>query len=237
MTESVVLYAVAGRIATITLDRPQRGNALSIALLHELRAALQAAQRDPEVGVILLRANGRHFCTGADLGWAGARQHGDDARWREGNDALVALLHELYGLTRPVVARVQGTVLGGAVALLSLCDDVVALRDASWHLPELKLGLVPSAIVPVLRQITTPAALRRVLYDETPWTSVDAQGFGIVTRVGATETLDALVRNRLDSWLDLPPDALAATKRWLRELDADDFFRALRLGREHAASL
>ncbi|WP_168787919.1 enoyl-CoA hydratase/isomerase family protein [Paraburkholderia aromaticivorans] len=218
----------------ITLDVPKRGNALSIPLMHELRAALRAAQHEPDVAVILLRASGKHFCTGADLGWAAV---GNAAQWREGNEALVALLQELYALTKPVVARVHGTVLGGAVAALCLCDDVVALGEARWRLPELKLGMVPSAIVPVLRQIMVPHVIRRVLYDQTPWTSVDAYGFGIVTRVATAETLDTLVRTRLDAWLDLPCAAVAATKRWLRDLDVDDFLKALQLGREYAASL
>jgi enoyl-CoA hydratase/carnithine racemase len=235
--DSAVIYAVERRIATITLDVPQRGNALSIPLMNGFRAALQAAQRDPDVAAILLRANGRHFCTGADLGWAAAREQGNEEPWREGNEALLALLHELYALTKPVVARVHGTVLGGAVAALCLCDDVVALGEASWRLPELKLGLVPSAIVPVLRQIAVPHVIRRVLYDETPWTSVDAHGFGIVTQVATSETLEALVQTCLDAWLALPSAAVAATKRLMRELDVDDFRRALELGREYAPSL
>jgi methylglutaconyl-CoA hydratase len=236
-TDCTVDYAVEGRVATITLDVPQRGNALSIPLMHGLRAALQAAQQDPDVAVTLLRANGRHFCTGADLAWAAARAQGDEALWRRGSEALVALVHELYALSKPVVARVHGTVLGGAVAVLCLCDDVVALGEANWRLPELKLGLVPSAIVPVLRQVTTPRVIRRVLYDEAQWNSVDAHEFGIVTRVATAQTLDAIVQTRLDAWLALPSAGVAATKRWMRELDADDFRRALELGREHAASL
>ncbi|WP_028217101.1 enoyl-CoA hydratase/isomerase family protein [Paraburkholderia oxyphila] len=236
-TDRAVIYAGEGRIATIKLDVPQRGNALSIPLMREFRAALQAAQRDPDVAVILLRASGRHFCTGADLGWAAAREQGNEESWREGNEALVALLHELYGLAKPVVARVNGTVLGGAVAVLCLCDDVVALDEARWGLPELKLGLVPSAIVPVLRQMAVPHVIRRLVFDQAPWTSVEAQGFGIVTQVATAQTLDSHLRARLDAWLALPSAAVAATKRWMRELDAEAFRRALETGREHVASL
>jgi enoyl-CoA hydratase/carnithine racemase len=231
-----ITFAVEGRVATITLNVPHRGNALSITLMRGFRVALQAAQDDPGVAVILLRANGRHFCTGADLAWAGTRVGGDELAWHEGNDALVALLHELYGVGKPVVARVNGTVLGAAVALLCLCDDVIALDEAVWRLPELKLGLVPTAIVPVLRLIAVPHVIRRLLYDETPWTSVDAHGFGIVTRPATGETLDALVQARIDAWLALPAASVAATRHWMRELDADDFRRALELGRRYAVS-
>ncbi|RAR57158.1 methylglutaconyl-CoA hydratase [Paraburkholderia unamae] len=233
--DNVVVFAVEGRVATITLNVPQRGNALSIPLMHGFRAALQAAQRDPNVAVVQLRANGRHFCTGADLGWAAARAERDEVQWREGNEALLALLSELYGLAKPVIARVQGTVLGAAVALLCLCDDVIALGDASWRLPELKLGLVPSAIVPVLRLIVAPHVIRRLLYDEVPWTSVDAHGFGIVTQPATEAKLDAFVQARIEAWLALPEAGVAATKRWMRELDVDDFHRALELGRKYAA--
>jgi methylglutaconyl-CoA hydratase len=232
-----IAFSVERRVATIMLDVPERGNALSIPLMHGFRAALQAAQQDHDVEMIVLRANGRHFCTGADLGWASARDRGDDVWWRKGNEALLALLEELYGLTKPVVARVHGTVLGGAVAVLCLCDDVIALDEARWHLPELKLGMVPSAIVPVLRQITVPHVIRRLLYDEAPWNSVDAHSFGIVTRVATALTLDELVQARVDAWLALPSAGVTATKHWMRELDADDFRRALERGRTYAASL
>ncbi|MBN3789749.1 enoyl-CoA hydratase/isomerase family protein [Burkholderia sp. Ac-20353] len=235
-TDSAIVFGVEGRVATITLNTPRRGNALSIPLMHGFRAALQAAQHDPDIAVILLRANGRHFCTGADLGWA-ARVPGEEAQWHEGNEALVALLNELYRLTKPVVAQVHGTVLGGAVAVLCLCDDVIALGDAGWGLPELRLGLVPSAIVPVLRQIAAPHVIRRLLYDAAPWTSVDAHAFGIVTRLATGETLDALVQARIQAWLALPSAGFAATKGWMRELDADDFRNALERGHEYAASL
>ncbi|NPT47001.1 hypothetical protein GNZ12_38035 [Paraburkholderia sp. 1N] len=234
---SGLIYELDGRVATITLDAPQRGNALSIPMMHAFRAALRAAQQEPDVALIVLRASGKHFCTGADLKWAGALAEGNEAQWREGNEALVAVLLEFYGLSKPVVARVHGTVLGGAVAVLCLCDDVIAVGEVNWRLPELKLGIVPSAIVPALRQVANRSVLRRLLYDERPWNSMDARGFGIVTEVASQETLDLLVQARIDAWLALPSASFAATKSWMRELDADDFRKALERGRAHAASL
>ena len=233
-----VISGTEAGVTTITLDAPRRGNALSMALMRGLCAALRAAQSRPDVAVIVLRANGKHFCAGADLGWAGARDKGDEAQWNAGNAALQELLDTLFALAKPVVARVHGTVIGGGVALLCLCDDVLALDTAHWRLPELPLGMVPTAIVPPLRQVAPQHAIRRMLFDQTPWNSVDAQGFGIVSHVAASpEALDALTRARTDAWLALPPAAVAATKRWMRELGARDWRESIERGQAHAASL
>jgi enoyl-CoA hydratase/carnithine racemase len=230
-------YAVDGRIATITLDVPQRGNALSIAMMRAFRAAVQSAEDDASVALIVLRANGKHFCTGADLEWAAARADGEAGRWREGNTALVDLMEALFRLSKPIVARVHGSVFGGAVSLLCLCDDVVAVAHANWRLPELRLGIVPSAIVPALRLVANRSAIRRLLFDDRPWTSVDAQAYGIVTETASEDALDAALQTRIDAWLALPGASFAATKHWLRELDEADFQKALELGRAHAASI
>jgi methylglutaconyl-CoA hydratase len=230
-------YAVEGRVATITLDAPRRGNALSLPMMRAFRDALALAQDDPAVSVLVLCANGKHFCTGADLTWAGALSRGDAAQWREGNQALVDLLQALYGFAKPIVARVHGTVLGGGVSVLCLCDDVVAVASASWRLPELQLGIVPSAIVPALRLVANRSAIRRMLFDPRSWTSVDAQTFGLVSETADETTLDGVVQARIDAWLELPTKSFALTKRWTRELDAGDFQKSLELGRACAASL
>lgn len=232
-----VVYRVQERVATITLNVPHRGNALSISVMRGICIALQEAQRDERVAVIVLSASGRHFCAGADLDWATAHAEGDEALWHEGNAALSVLLHALFAISKPVVARVHGTVIGGGVAMLCLCDDVVAVAEANWRLPELRLGIVPSAIVPALRQIVGAHVIRRVVYDDAPWNSADAHGFGIVSHLATPQTLDAQVQARVDAWLVLPASGVAATKQWMRELGADDFRRSLERGQAYAQVL
>jgi enoyl-CoA hydratase/carnithine racemase len=233
--ETVLDYQVANRVATITLNAPQRGNALSIAILNAFRSAIETAQKDYEVDVLILRSTGRHFCTGADLKWAGVRDENIDV-WREGNAALMSLLRTLYVLDKPVLARVQGSAFGGAVAVLALCDEVVAVSDAAWKLPELQLGMVPSAIIPVLRLAVDRNTMRRVLCNESPWNSVDAHRFGLVTELASPDTLDPVFNARVEAWRRLPTPSFQATKRWLRELDENDFNRSLELGCVAAAS-
>lgn len=218
-----VSYQVQERVAIVTLDAPERGNALAIPMMNRICELLQTAQCDPNVTVVELRAKGKHFCTGADLGWAGADR--DEELWKAGNAALNAMLQMLFEFSKPLGVRVQGSVIGGGVAMLCLCDDVVAVTEAPWYLPELRLGMVPSAILPALRLVATPSVVRRVLFDDTPWNSADAHRFGIVTRLASSETLEAQVQARLDAWKALPADCSAATKFWMRRLAAE-YFRA-----------
>lgn len=228
-----VRFSTSQGMALIELHRPTRGNALSIELMQALRAALEQAQRDSDVKVIQLRAAGKHFCTGADLSWANT----ESALWAEGHAALNALLEALYVISKPVVARVHGTVIGAGVALLCLCDQVVAVDEATWRLPEVKLGMVPSAIVPALRQVASTAAIRQLIFTDRAWSSQAMQAFGVVAELVSVNGLDGAVEACIEAWRSLAPSSVMATKRLLRELGRQDFEHASERGRVHAATV
>lgn len=229
-------YQARERTATITMDDPAHGNALSIGMMGNLRDAFRAARRNPEVDLVVLQANGRVFCAGADAGWIGALVSGDAALWQAGMGALTGLLDDLHTFPKPVVARVQGAVVGGGVAMLCLCDAVIAAREARWRLPEVKLGMVPTAVLPPLQGVVPTAFLRRLLYEDGAWDSAEALDFGLATKVVDADALDRAVQERVAAWLALPAATFSETKGLLRAMDRARFQGQVELARPHVES-
>lgn len=177
----LVHYAVADGVATITLDSPHNRNALSRQLLAELVAGLERADADAAVTVVLLRAEGRVFCSGADLSEAATTPMEEGAR------AIVALQRQILTLTKPVVTRLHGAVRAGGIGIVASSDVVVADEDATFALTEVKLGLAPAVIsLTVLPRMTSRAASYTALSGEV-FTGADAAGMGLVTRAVPVE--------------------------------------------------
>lgn len=207
------------RVARITLDHTESGHALSLPLMQALREALRHAALDAQVNVIALTARGRHFCAGADLHWVSALVTQDASLWRDGMNGLIDLLGDLHALDKPVVAAVQGPVIGGGVALLCLCDVVLASTAFHWRLPETELGMVPSAVLPALRQRLAPAHLARAVLEPRRWSAQEALALGLVHELVPADALESAVEARLAALRRASAEANAQTKRLMRELD------------------
>jgi len=224
---AVIDYHCADRVASLTLDQPQSGNALSIPMMRAFRSALEKAAKSPGVDMVALRATGRHFCSGADLQWIKSIVTGDEALWREGMQQLLGLLADLQGMDKPLLAAVHGSVIGAGVSLLCLCDVVVATDTMRWRLPEVALGMVPTAVMPALRYRLSPAVVRQLLLEPDQWSAAQAQSMGLVSEVTSAVELEAALQARLAKMRALPGTTLSQTKRLLRELDADGFAQDL----------
>ena len=220
-----VRYEVDGVIGRVTIDRPERRNALSFQVMEELRHALAAAKIDDAVRVVVLTGAGEQaFCAGADLGGIGS--NAGPAAMHEARGRVAGIFRDMWHLGKPTIARVRGYALAGGFGLALACDFVIAADDAVFGTPEIDVGLWPYQItVPLLRSMPPKRALelmltgRRVKADE-------AERIGFVTRVVPAAELDAAV------------DELAATiaskspliVRWGR----DSFYRVLDLAGEDA---
>ena len=185
-------YDVRARVATITIDREQRRNALSWAVIAGMRELLAEAKRDPEVRVIVLTGAGeRAFCAGADLG-----NMADGAGFTElhdGRGELAGLFRDLYGLGKPTIARVRGYALAGGFGLAMACDLVIAADDAVFGTPEVDIGLWPHMItVPLIRTMAPKRALELMLTGRRV-DAAEADRLGLVTRVVPVAELDAAV--------------------------------------------
>ncbi|MCK2217216.1 enoyl-CoA hydratase-related protein [Actinomadura sp. ATCC 31491] len=212
-------------VATVTLDSPHNRNALSTRLLADLRDALTWALAEPSCRVVVLTATGTVFCSGADL---------KEQRAAEGRPAapVTAALPEIFTLLwdspKPVVCRLNGTARAGGLGLVASCDFAVAPLTASFAFTEVRLGVVPAMIaVPVLRRLGGRAAAEYLMTGEV-FDAARAAEIGLLSRAVPEEELDAAVAHYADLLVKGGPEALAITKRLVREVPGLPFGEGLR---------
>src|SRR4051794_32662737 len=202
----LVHYRVDDHVASLVLDSPHNRNALSRALVSQLYDGLARAEEDPEVKVVLVRAEGRTFCSGADLSEARA-----DGMERAAG-VLVDLQRRIVTLAKPVVARVHGHVRAGGIGIVAACDIAVSAADATYAFTEVRLGLTPAAIsLTVLPRMTDRSAALTFLTGDT-FSGRAAEQMGLVTKSVPEEDLNLEVDEICASLAKGPPRALRETK-------------------------
>ncbi len=214
-------------VVTLTLNRPDKRNALSATLIAALTQALTDIAQDPLVRVVVLTGAGAAFCGGADI--AEMRAAGDTSIADNQADAmrLAKMLVALETLPQPTLALVNGAAFGGAVGLIGACDIAIATEPARFALSEVRLGLIPAMISPyVVRAIGTRQASRWFLTGEA-MPATTALAIGLVHEVTGTEGLKGRGEEMITALLAGGPLAQAEAKRQLRKLfgrsDASDF--------------
>ncbi|HEX9885767.1 MAG TPA: enoyl-CoA hydratase-related protein [Longimicrobiales bacterium] len=220
MSEPVLLYGVSSQgVATLTLNRPDKRNALNGALVEALAEALERAAADDRVRVVALRGAGRDFCSGADLAELekiaamGPEESLADAR------RLGAVLLAMRSLPKAVVAVVRGRALAGGCGLATACDIVLAEEGAELGYPEVHLGFVPAMVMALLRRKVGEGRAFELVVRGQRVTAREAEGVGLVTRVLPAEGFDAAAADYLEDLARRPPSAVALTKGLLYELD------------------
>ena len=214
--EDEVLYRVDGRVARITINRPERRNSLSWGVIESIRAHTAEAKANREVRVVVLTGSGdKAFCAGADLtGMAAGASYLD---LHEGRGQLAELFEELWSLGKPTVARVRGFALAGGFGLALSCDFVVCSDDSQFGTPEINVGLWPYMItVPLVRAMPPKKALELMLTGRRVG-AVEAERIGFVNQVVPAERLDAAV--------DELTATLAAKSPAIVKLGRDSFYR------------
>ncbi|MDE2874226.1 MAG: enoyl-CoA hydratase/isomerase family protein [Gemmatimonadota bacterium] len=230
--DSLVLLETRAGVATLTLNRPRKRNALSPGLVAELSARLARAASDPEVRVVALSGAGPDFCAGADLSAIAASQ-------REGPEAGLAdarRLGEVFvtvrRVDRPVVALVRGRALGGGCGLASACDIVLAHPDAIFGYPEVHLGFVPALVMAPLRRKVGEAAAFELVARGRRIGAAEAVSLGLATRVLPGDDFGAAADEYLRELAGLPATAVALTKRLFHGLDGVSYEAAIARGAE-----
>lgn len=191
-----VLYEVADEVATLTINRPEKRNSMTQAVVVSLRERVAEARRDPDVRVLVLTGAGdKAFCSGVDLsGGAEGGFLGDHA----GRGELPGLFNDLWALGKPTVARVRGFALAGGFGLALACDLVVAAEDAQFGAPEVSVGLWPFVItVPLVRSMPPKKALELMMTGRRV-DAAEAVAIGFVNRVVPVAGLDASVAELAD---------------------------------------
>jgi len=206
MTE-LVHYGVAEQVATITFDSQHNRNALSRQLVGELFAHLETAEADGDVKVVVIRADGRTFCSGADLSEAG------EDGMEKAAGVLVDLQRRLASLSKPVVARVHGNVRAGGIGIVAACDIAISADDATYAFTEVRLGLTPAAIsLSVLPRMTDRSAALTFLTGEV-FDGTTAAQMGLVTKAVPESEIDFEVQRVCAALVKGNPQGLRETKQ------------------------
>ncbi len=218
-----VLYRVEYGVATLTLNRPGKRNALDSRTVEGLDDALVRAEEDRNVRVVLLRGAGTDFCAGADLAELekitrmGPVASHDDAR------RLGSLFVRIRKLPKPVVAAVHGRALGGGCGLATACDVVLVHEDAELGYPEVHLGFVPALVMTILRRkISEGRAFELATLGER-FSAGEALAWGIATRVLPAQDFKSAVVDYVTALASRPPSSVVLSKRLLYDLDGRDF--------------
>ncbi|WP_071289198.1 enoyl-CoA hydratase family protein [Mycolicibacterium llatzerense] len=205
---ALVHYSVESGVARLTLDSPHNRNAMSTALVDQLRQGLTDAAAEPGVRVVVLGHTGGTFCAGADLSEAAGRSPGDLATAR----ALEAahLLRSILELPIPVIAAIDGHVRAGGMGLIGACDLVVAGSASTFALTEARIGVAPSIISLTLLPKMTARAAGRYFVTGEKFGAEEAERIGLVTV--ATDDVPAAVTKLTDEITKGSPQGLAASK-------------------------
>jgi methylglutaconyl-CoA hydratase len=200
-------------ITAVTLNRPERRNALTIELLTELCAAINVASKQPEQRVLILRGAGAAFCTGLDL------KEAADTRNAHATAEMVANTLVAISQTRLVtIAAVHGAAVAGGAGIMSACDFVVVAQKTRIGYPEVRRGLVAGLVMTFLRRQVGERNMRELLFSGELINAERAKEIGLVNRVVAPDDLMSEAKKFAASVLQGAPGALAQTKRLVEEL-------------------
>src|SRR3989338_9284928 len=194
-----IKYTVDRRTAVITLSRPDKHNALDDIMVEELSAAFQTALRDAAVKVVLLRADGESFCSGADLAYLRRISTFDFNQNQKDSLQLMKLFQQIYALRKPVIGLVQGAALAGGCGLATVCDIVIAAREtAQFGYTEVRIGFIPALVmVFLLRRVGESRARELTLRGHTIGAE-EAMEIGLVNSTVPAIELDEAGRRLAD---------------------------------------
>jgi len=227
---NTVLYQVAGAVARVTLNRPEKRNALNEALVADLKDALLKADNDASVRVVVILGAGRDFCSGADL--ASLQKIADGSVGENVDDArsLMELFMLLRQIQVPVVAAVRGKALAGGCGLASACDLVLASADARFGYPEVKIGFVPAMVMAILRRNVSEKRAFELITRGAEIGAEEAKDLGLVNQVFPDEDFETAVTAYLRGFEKMSKSAIALTKKLLYQMDGLSFGAALETG-------
>ena len=208
-----VLVEEKDRTTIVTLNRPERRNALTIELMSELADALDKTSADPQKRVLVLRGAGQAFCAGLDL------QETTVVEKAHHSAAMVAKTLLAISQTRLItIAQVHGAAVAGGAGLMSACDFVVAAQRTKIGYPETKRGLVAGLVMTFLRRQLRERDLRELLFTGDLISAERAREIGLVNRVVSPNELENETQKIVAAVLQNAPAALASTKRLIEEL-------------------
>lgn len=221
-------------VATVTLNRPDKHNALNGDLIAELTDAADRLASDPAVRIVILTGSGKSFCAGGDFNWFASNIDKTRGERVEQSATLARLLRRLDTLPKPLIGRINGPAYGGGVGMISVCDYTIGAEGARFGLTEVRLGLLPANISPYVVARIGKVHSRETMLSGALFDCARAERIGLLTEVVAPADLDAAVERVVHDHLQAAPGAVADTKALIayvagHDLDTNMVYTADRL--------
>jgi methylglutaconyl-CoA hydratase len=214
--ETIQVDISARGVATLTLNRPDRGNALNATMQREIVACLGELAGNDDVRVLLIRAAGKHFCAGADVSG-----RGEDKGAPAGAPpaTLADMLVDIDRFPKPTIALVQGGAVGGGAGIAACCDVTLADAQAFVSIPEVRIGVAPGGLVSILVRTMGERNVRRYALSGERIKAAEALRVGLVHEIVDIGNCDAVLDALIDSFLLGAPGAQRDTKRLIAALE------------------
>jgi methylglutaconyl-CoA hydratase len=225
-----ILFEIEGPVAAITLNRPEKRNAIDALLIQELKSAFSDARANDELRVITLTGAGKDFCSGADLvGLEKVRDAGVMANMEDAR-AMAELFVAMRRHPKMIVALVKGRALAGGCGLATACDLILAADSASFGYPEVNIGFVPAMVMAILRRSVSEKRALELITTGTPISAEQANEFGMINRVFPVAEFDNAAAEYVHTLASRSGTALALCKNLLYHMDQLSFEAAIEAG-------
>ena len=219
---TILIETDARGVARLTLNRPDKHNALNGELIAELYDAAEKLAADDDVRIVVLTGAGKSFCAGGDFNWFASNVEKSRAERVEQSATLARLLRRLDTLPKPLIGRINGSAYGGGVGMISVCDYTIGAKGARFGLTEVKLGLLPANISPYVVARIGKVHSRETMLSGALFDTVRAERIGLLTEVVAADRLDAAVESVVHNHLQAAPGAVADTKALISYVASHD---------------
>ena len=214
-----LLVEIRDRVATVSMNRPDVRNAFHPDMIRELTQSFEVLSADPTVAVVVLRGEGKSFCSGADLGYRKSMSQFSLEQKQSDSKQLYGMFWAIRSCPHPIIGRLHGHVMGGALGLASLCDISAAVDGTKFCFSEVKLGLAPAVISPFVLEKMTASYARRYMLTGEIFEVAEAKASGLVQHNGDEADVDQFIQELLHGMLNNGAQAVRATKKLLRQVE------------------
>ncbi len=229
---SEIIVNQENSVLMITLNRPEKRNALNDVLINSLKNALREADTDENLCAIVICGAGNDFCSGADLSALQKIAESDVLENLADAENLLELFAMIRKIKIPVIAAVKGRALAGGCGLATACDIVLACESARFGYPEVKIGFVPAMVMAILRRNLSEKRAFELITQGFEFSAPEAEKFGLINRVLADETFDEDVKKYVAVYEKVSRSAVILSKKLLYQMDGMNFDTALEVGAE-----
>jgi methylglutaconyl-CoA hydratase len=230
-------YEKDGAIATVTLNRPDKRNAISSTMIDELLGALNVADNDGAVRVLILTGAGRAFCSGMDLETLQSIANQTGAQNLADSRQMARMFHRIYSFPKPLITAVNGAAIAGGCGIATFSDITLAVPEAKFGYTEVRIGFIPALVSVLLRRQIGEKHARELLLTGTIIDAAEAFRLGMVTEIVAAADLLKRAHEVATKFLEASPTSLRRTKRLLLQYDDKEVTQEIEMATQENAAI